>query len=244
MPLFKRKSRGRSGSNRKYRGILKAAKPMVYHGLSVPVSDHLPLPIVQQIHDDAYEKPELLAAEGLIREGDRVLEMGTGLGIVSAIISRMKDGIEVRSFEANPSLIQFISQLHDMNDVSNVGVTNAMLEPSPTQDTRRFHIHKYFSEGSIFETEMSEDVIEVPVMDLNTVIADFKPNLMICDIEGAEEIVIPNAALSNLRALVLEVHPATMSRKGMKDIFDACVRAGLYPVVELSTEQVIAFERV
>ena len=244
MPLFKRKAKVRSDSMRKYQAILNAAKPMVYHGLSVPVSDHLPLPIIQQIHDDAYEKPELFAAEGLLREGDRVLEMGTGLGIVSAIISRMKDGVEVRSFEANPSLIRFIAQLHDMNNISNVDVTNAMLEPSPTQDTRRFHIHKYFSEGSIFETDMSEDVIEVPVMDLNTVIANFKPTFMICDIEGAEEIVIPNAALSNLRALVLEVHPATMSRKGMKDIFDACVGTGLYPVIELSTEQVIAFERV
>ncbi len=56
--------------------------------------------------------------------------------------------------------------------------------------------------------------------------------------------MIPNADLSTLRALVLEVHPSMMSRKGMKDIFDACLDAGLYPRVELSSEQVVAFERI
>ena len=223
---------------------LKAGTPISYHGLTVPVSSHMPLPILIQIAEDAYERPELLAAEGMIQPGDRVLEMGTGLGIVSGLISKMAADVQIRSFEANPNLLPHIADLHRMNDITNVTVTHAMLEPSPTADTRTFHIHKYFSEGSIFETEMSEDAIDIPVIDINQVIKEFQPTVLVCDIEGAEEVVIPGCDLSALRALVLELHPRVMSREGMKNIYDACLAVGLYPRVELSSEQVVAFEKI
>jgi len=219
---------------------LQAGFPIEYHGLTVPVSaSHMPLPILMQIAEDAYERPELLAAEGMIWDGDRVLEMGTGLGIVSGLISRMAADVEIRSFEANPSLLPHIAELHRLNDITNVDVTHAMLEPNPASETRTFHIHKYFSEGSIYQTEMSEDAIEI-----NKVIKEFQPTILVCDIEGAEEVVIPDCDLSGLRALVLEMHPDVMSRVGMKKIFDACLAVDLYPRVEFSSEQVIAFEKI
>ncbi|WP_065331649.1 FkbM family methyltransferase [Tritonibacter mobilis] len=216
-----------------------------YRGLIVPVSrEHMPLPIYIQISEDAYERPEILAAEGLVKQNDRVLEMGTGLGIVSGLISRMASGVTIQSYEANPSLLRHISDLHQGNNITNVNVTNAILEPNPTCETRSFHIHKYFAEGSIYQSEFSESIIEVPVIDLNAVIKDFKPTLMICDIEGAEEIVIPGCDLSTLRGVVMELHPRVMSRAGVKHIYDALISAGLYPNVELSCEQVVAFERI
>jgi len=245
MPLFRRRKPAPEDPLASYRRLHEAEEPLEYHGLSVPVSQaHMPLPILMQIVDDAYEKPELLAAEGMIKDGDRVVELGTGLGIVSGLISRMATGVSIRSFEANPTLLPHIADLHQRNDIDTVSVTHAMLEPDPQADTRTFHTHQYFSEGSIYQTEMSGDAIDIPVMDLNKVIADFQPTMLVCDIEGAEEIVIPNCDMSTLRAIVLEVHPKVMSRAGMKNIYDACLGAGLYPRVELSTEQVVAFERI
>jgi FkbM family methyltransferase len=238
--LFKSKN-----SRRKYIRQRESGMPIDYHGLTVPVSvEHMPLPIFVQISEDAYERPELMAVEGMIRDNDRVLEMGTGLGIVSGLISNMATGIEVQSYEANPSLLPKITELHQLNDITNVSVTHAMLEPNPASDTRSVHIHKYFSEGSIYQTSDSEDMIEIPVVDINKVIGQFDPTVLVCDIEGAEEVVIPNSELSGIRALVLELHPHMMSRKAIKNIYDACLAAGLYPRVELSSEQVVAFERI
>lgn len=243
MRLFRR--RPPENPHLKYVRQIEAGKPIEYHGITVPVTEgHMPLPILIQIAEDAYERPELRAAEGMVQSGDRILEMGTGLGIVSGLISRMAEGVEIRSFEANPNLLPHIAELHRLNDITNVSVTHAMLEPDPASDTRTFHVHKYFSEGSIFQTEMSEEAIEIPVLDINAVVQEFKPTVLVCDIEGAEEVVIPNCDLSTLRALVLELHPAVMSRMGMKRIFDACLGAGLYPRIELSSEQVVAFEKI
>lgn len=242
MRLFQSKNKQKRAP---YEARLKSGEPINYRGLRVPVSvAHMPLPIFMQIADDNYEAPEIGAASGLVRDGDRILELGTGLGIVSGLISRMAKGLDIRSYEANPTLLPHIQNLHAMNGITNVHVQNAMLEPDPSSDTRTFHLHKYFAEGSIHQTEKSRDAIEVPVHDLNAVIDDFGPTVLICDIEGAEEVVIPKCNLSTLRALVLELHPKVVSRNGIKQIFDACIAAGLYPRVELSTEQVVAFDRI
>lgn len=223
----------------------EAGMSLNYRGLTIPVSrDHMPFQIYTQIAEDAYEHPELAASKGILRPNDRVLEMGTGLGIVSGLISRMAEDITIQSYEANPNLLPHIRDLHKCNQITNVQVTNAILEPNPDSHTRSFHIHKYFSEGSIYRSELSEDVIEVPVLDLNSVIKKFQPTVLVCDIEGAEEVVIPQSDLSTLRAVVLELHPRIVSRTGVKKIYDSLISAGLYPRIELSTEQVVAFEKV
>jgi FkbM family methyltransferase len=228
-----------------YRKRLAAGKPVSYRDLIVPVSAaHMPLPIYKQIASDDYERPELDAAQGLIRDGDKVLELGTGLGIVSSLISRMAKNVEIRSFEANPALLPHIENLHRLTGITNIDVRNETLEPNPTEKTRTFHVHRYFAEGSIYQTDHSQSEIDVPVLDINTQIHDFQPTVLICDIEGAEDIVIPGCDLSAIRALVLELHPKVVSRQGIKDIFDACMAAQLYPRVELSSETVIAFERI
>ena len=219
--------------------------PITYRGLTVPVSaDHMPLSVLIQIAQNNYEAPEIQAIEKLVREGDRVLEMGTGLGIVSGLTSRMAPNIEIRSFEANSGLHPHIRKLHELNDSRSVHVENAMLEPAPDNPTRPFHLHTHFPEGSVVRTVLSTETVDIPVQDLNHVIADFRPTMMVCDIEGAEEFIFPSAELGTLRALVLEMHPKVLSREGVKGIFDACARHGLYPRIEYSSEQVVAFERV
>lgn len=204
----------------------------------------MPFPIFKQLLEDDYEDPELMAAEGLIRKDDRVLELGTGLGIVSALISRMAPGIAIHSFEGNPSLLPHITQLHQCNGINSVRVTNAILEPHPSSNVRNFHIHKYFSEGSIYKSKLSNSIIEVPVVDIDILMRDFMPTILICDIEGAEELVIPDCDLSTLRGIVLELHPNLVSQAGVNRIYDALSSARLYPNTELSSKQVVAFERI
>ncbi|NIZ12946.1 hypothetical protein [Phaeobacter sp. HF9A] len=224
---------------------IDAGTPLSYRGLTVPVTKgHMPLPVYSQIAEDAYEGPEIAAIQSLVRDGDRILELGTGLGIVSGLTSRMAKGLEIRSFEANPRLIEHIQKLHELNGITEVTVENALLEPEPEASHRPFHLHLYFPQGSIVSTEGSTETIDLPVKDFNAVMRDFRPDMFVCDIEGAEEFLFPKADLSGLRALVLELHPDMISRSAVKTIYDTCARHGLYPRIEYSSEQVVAFEKI
>lgn len=127
---------------RKY--VLPTSKIIAYKGLKVPViGPHILVPIREQLIDDDYEVPEILAARGLVRPNDRVLEMGTGLGVVSSLVSRTQPGVTVESYEANANLLPHIKNLHQMNGITAVKVTNAVLVSGPS-GTRTFFLHELF----------------------------------------------------------------------------------------------------
>jgi FkbM family methyltransferase len=245
MRLFRKKKKPVVLNENRFKDMLASGEPIAYRGIMVPVSaDIMPEPVVIALVHDDYEVPELNAATNLLSDGDRVLELGAGLGIISGALGKAFPECEFLSFEANPKLIPHISKLQEANGITNVTVRNRLLEPNPQVASRSFHLHEYFTESSITQTDRTQETVEVPVEDLNAVIADFQPTVIMCDIEGAEEMVLPAADLSGVRALILELHPKVMSRAGVKAIFDTCASFGLYPRVEYSAQQVVAFEKV
>lgn len=206
--------------------------------------DQIPYPVIDQLLRNDYEVPEINSPINILKEDDRILELGTGLGIVSGIASQKSDDISIRTYEANPNLIEHIHALHALNDIKNVHVNNAMLMPNPLVQTQTFHLHRYFPEGSIIESEFTEGAIDVPVLDFNKVVSQFSPSILVCDIEGAEADIFTGADLSSFRAIVLEIHPHMISRQAVKRIYDNCIAAGLYPAHEYASGLVVAFIRI
>jgi hypothetical protein len=72
-------------------------------------------------------------------------------------------------------------------------------------------------------------VISVPAVQLNDVVAEFKPNVLVCDIEGGELELIPALDASGLRAVVMELHPDRLSVAQLAEIDAALAAHGLIP---------------
>ncbi|MFA9232123.1 MAG: FkbM family methyltransferase [Microgenomates group bacterium] len=216
-----------------------------YRGLTVALD---PLVVTDQILDSLrkgdYEVPELQALSGLMRPGDRVLELGAGMGLVSGVMAKRHPQARFVSYEANSALAPVIKALHQLNGIGNVDLRSAIVAPLDQGATRRFRLHRHFTEGSLVAQSADQGETEVAVHDPVAVIAELKPDLLLCDIEGGEEELIPLLPMAGLRAAVIELHPTIVSRAGMARIFAAFHAAGLVPVVELSSATVVAFERV
>ena len=60
----------------------------------------------------------------LIRDGDQIMEMGTGAGIVGSVFLKNVKNLTLQSFEANPDLIPHIRDLYSHNGVSNTATVN------------------------------------------------------------------------------------------------------------------------
>lgn len=224
--------------------VLPQPKFITYKGLKVPaIGAHMSDTIRNQLIDDLYELPEIMAARGLVRANDRILEMGTGLGIVSSVICRTQGGITVESYEANATLLPSIDNLHKLNGITAVKVTNAVLV-SGAGGTRTFFLHDSFAESSLHETPHMRGSVTVPAISFNEVAARLRPNVLLCDIEGGEADLFNGIDLSSFRALIIELHPGVLSRQHIKQTYDTCAAAAFYPRVELSSGQVVAFERV
>ena len=216
-----------------------------FRNLVVPVDGpHISPTVFKHLWKGGYEKPEIDALSALLCENDRVLELGAGMGIVSGVVAQHKKNLSFQSYEANPDLIRPIKHLHKLNGIVNIDVRNEILLPTSDATPIRFNIHENFTESSLNENVQSESSVEVPVRDFRKVLEEFAPNILVCDIEGAEAELFQDVDLSGLRALVIELHPRLISRQATKKIYDLCMQAGLYPRVELSSHQVVAFEQV
>ncbi|MBZ0122689.1 MAG: FkbM family methyltransferase [Roseovarius sp.] len=218
---------------------------VTYRGIEVPVhGPHVIRPIKEELMTGRYEVPEITALQALLRPGDRMLEIGGGLGVVSALAARAMPDVTIESYEANPALIAAIDELHKKNGLRGIALHNRILVQGGGGGERAFHLHRSFAESSVVPGEGKDRSVAVPTEDFAAKLGSFRPHVLVVDIEGGEDELLSGADLAGLRAMVLELHPRIIDRAAEKRIFDACAAAGLYPRYDLSTANVVAFERV
>ncbi|MFG6516992.1 FkbM family methyltransferase [Sulfitobacter sp. 1A13496] len=195
------------------------------------------------LRQNAYEAKESEAALRVVREGDRVIELGGGVGYMSTLVASKRNVASVHSFEANPNLIPYIRRVHAANGLSNAHVTNAILGPAPGKAD--FYVRDRILSSSLtrFKDEYPPEPHQIDVLDAAKVFADFTPSVLICDIEGAEVDLIPTLPLDTLRAAIIELHPQWIGPEGVNKVFTAFMQAGLAYYHRGSHNKVVAFRR-
>lgn len=195
------------------------------------------------LRGNAYEAKETEAALRVVREGDRVIELGGGIGYMSTLVATKRSVETVHVFEANPGLIPYIHSVHAANDVTNAHVTNAIL--GPRKGKVDFYLRDPMLGSSMqpLEGEVDPVSVKVDVLNADHVFRDVRPNVLICDIEGAEVDLIPALNLAGLRAAIIETHPQWIGPDGINRVFRAFMEAGLAYYHRGSHGKVLAFRK-
>jgi FkbM family methyltransferase len=114
----------------------------VYHGVKVP-----PNPLIgpysrRMLKEGTYEAHEVKAALKLVVPGDRVLELGAGIGVTGAVVALNRFPERVLCYEPNPNLIEPILRLHALNGLEDViDLENAVvLAGESLPPTARFNV--------------------------------------------------------------------------------------------------------
>ncbi len=205
---------------------------ITYEGFVIPVGrSGMSAEVMMGIVGNLYEQPEISGLNRVLRRGDRVVELGAGLGVITALTARLvaPEG-RVLAYEANPQLIDGTREFLDKHGVANVDLRNAVLVPhSEPGATREFHVARVFAVSSLVTTggPGRSGTISVPAEGVNEVMADFHPDVLICDIEGGEAELIPSLDASTLRAVVIEMHPNRLTKAEIAAIEQALTRQGL-----------------
>lgn len=221
------------------------AKFIWSRGLRFPV-ESTPLTAKRRaaLRDGFYEHKEFNALRALCQPEDMVLELGGGIGFLSAAML-LKFGVRgVHVVEANPALIPVIKAVHKDNGVSGATIENAVAMARAGPDVA-FHLRGDFvasstdpgAGGKIVRTET------VPRCVLGEMLDRIKPTLLACDIEGAEGELFDGANLSGLRAAVVELHPKIIGQVGIAAVFEAMHGNGLVYSSQLSQGKVVVFHR-
>ena len=201
--------------------------------------------IAKRLERGGYEEREANAVRQVLRRGDRVLELGGGIGFISSLIGTSRPPAEFHVYEGNPQLVPFIRQVHALNGLDNITVHNTLLSVDQT-DAVPFYLRQDFLASSMdrdSDPDTITDTVMVPQRPISEVIETLQPSFLVCDIEGAETTLLPNADLSCLRAAVVELHPQWTGQDGVQAVFDAFHKAGLTYFARTSHGKVVTFKK-
>jgi len=187
-----------------------------------------------------YEGKERAALLNDLRETDRVLEFGTGIGLLACSATQRFPGLPFVTVEANPTLPPVIRR----NFASN-GCGARLIEgvASLNSGQTAFHLTKDFWASSTRAEVDPVSTVERPETDANALIQDFRPSIVMMDIEGGEADLLPGLDLSGVRRVIIELHPAFYGNETSSDIIRAVLSAGLVLDLENTSGDVYAFTR-
>ncbi|KID12521.1 FkbM family methyltransferase [Rhodobacteraceae bacterium PD-2] len=217
---------------------------MISRGMKIPKHPDLTRGRVRgALKQGTYERKECDAVLRVVRAGDRVLELGGGIGYMSTLLSVKAGAGHVTSYEATPALIPYIRSVHAANGVTNVDLRNALLSPEAGAPVP-FYIRRNFLASSMDPSTEKDAITQEVAIDrhaLAPVLAEVRPDVLVCDIEGAEATLLPAGDWSGLRAAVIELHPQWIGQSGVQAVFDAMARAGLTYFPKASEAKVVTF---
>jgi FkbM family methyltransferase len=179
--------------------------------------------IARQIYFGEYESKEVDIVASKLETTDTVVEVGAGLGYLSAFCAKRIGNDRVHTFEANPALMPLIRATHERNAIAPE-VHNVLLARGDGECT--FYVEPEFWASSTTARSELARAIKVPQRDLNAELIRLSPSFLIVDIEGGEAEFFAYADLAGINKICLETHPDVLGNDGISSIFSRLFAQG------------------
>ena len=207
-------------------------------GISIDLTNkQITKEIRRHIAKDTYEVEERSLLQKYLKSTDRILELGSGMGLVTSICAR--NSAETTSIEANPDLIHIVQENLDFNGLS----ATVMHGAASTKDgVSEFHIAPQFWSSSTIDRGNSK-TISIPSIDVNRIIRENDVNVLVVDIEGGEDELLRNTCLSQIEKICVEIHPSVLGKTAASELVGYIIAHG-YTIDFNKFDQVFFFERI
>jgi len=193
---------------------------------------------VKLIYRGNYEAEERLIVEEIVRPGDRVLEGGAGMGLITMTAARIVGHENIVCYEPTPASFTILSENLKNNGFSIEARQKAL---GLASGTAKFHAQDDLLSSSFFAREGAGKKIDVSVDAITDALTESGANVLILDIEGAEIELLNNAAFPKVEKMIVEVHPQIV---GLEKVFITIAKlesCGLYLRKQLSYGKILVF---
>ena len=214
-------------------------------GVNIPDQPKIITPNIREaITTGKFEAEEASELPAIVKDGDRVLEIGAGIGFISTLLDRQRAVEHVVAVEANPTLLPFMEVLHSANQVTKVTRKNAVLTNEQIK-SMTFYVRNDFWMGSLAaEPNPFITTVEVPTENFNQLIRTEKITIIVCDIEGAERFLFKDADLTGVDRVFLELHDHITGLNGVREVFSSLDAHGFAYDPRHSKNSVVLFRRL
>lgn len=156
-----------------------------------------------EVFKEIYEGSERILVSRALGRGDRVLEVGGGVGYVSLVCAKACGTENVLIYEPNPKMERVIRLNFQLN-----GLVPQLRSKAVTANGKdvEFFINENIISSSVYERDGSTKKT-LPADALDEVIAEWHPTAIVMDAEGAEVDMLAASPLAGVSKLILELHP-------------------------------------
>ena len=139
-----------------------------------------------------------------LRDDDRVLELGGGIGMVAIHCAKIVGSQNVFSYEGNPQMEPLIRKNYALNAVSPQ-LSMKVLGPKKGQAT--FFVAERFSHSAMTDNTGNATPVAVPMEPYGEAHDRIRPSVLVVDIQGGEIAFFEYATLDGVRMVLVEFHP-------------------------------------
>ena len=190
-----------------------------------------------------YENHEADALLLHLRPGDRLLDLGAGLGFICALAARVLGEAAVAGVEAGPETVKLARKNLAANGYPGVRVMRGAVVGAGEGEVE-FGQRPAFWASALQGPEgwpENAEVIRVPARPIGKLLARFAPTVISCDIEGGELEVLVQP-LPGVRLIVVETHPQVYGPEGVERIGAALLGQG-FLAAEGARKDTLVFRR-
>lgn len=194
-----------------------------------------------------YETHERELAAKFLRPRDRVLELGTAVGVVAMTAAKVVGASNVRTYDANPAIVADAQANFERNGLGEIDARFGYLANRRkfAPGEIEFGVAEEFwasrrppGKGGVFARRVA-----APLRCLEDEIDEFSANVLICDIEGGEVELLRGADLTPLRLLILETHYWAQGEPAIDALVRDLILAGFCLHLEASLRSVLLLRR-
>jgi FkbM family methyltransferase len=197
---------------------LTNAKTIRINGVLLALAaDDVPLGVRENLLRNTYEDTERKLLLKVLKPGMKVVEIGTGIGFIGLLASRIIGDENVWSYEANPSLEPIIRRNYALN-----GLAPALTMKAVTRDGEpvTFFRSDNVVSSSLFDRGRGDQKITVNSVAFDDIVAERLPDVVIMDVEGAEVDLLSGSLSGQIRHLIVEMHPHIVGQQKIDSLLN------------------------
>jgi len=198
-------------------------------GIKVRLRPEYSLRLARDLLAGTYATSERQLVHDALRADDRVMEIGAGIGVLTALCAQRVGSERVHAYDAHPDMVLAAQETCALNDVSPE-ITHCAL--GRVAGARSLYVGPLLGEGARGGASRK---LTVPGATLSDAICHHRPTLLIIDVEGGECELVKDAIGLRVPKILIAFHPHLLGPLAVMRARRAFAQAG-YAAVSQSMD--------
>ena len=183
----------------------------------------IPKSLQSMLFKNVYEDQERDIIKTILKPDSIVLEIGTGIGLISLITRNICKEGRVLSYEANPNMERVIRKNYSLNNLEPELVMKAVTIDGGSVE---FYIDEAVLGSSTIDRNRNDTKVSLSSDCIDNILQDLQPDTIIMDVEGAEISLLGQSELTGVKNIIVELHPHIVGEAAITELMENISKKG------------------